>query len=77
MVDKPERTWPDDLQLTLHAKRSDEMVLHSLATRIQVGGWPWTAWDQTKESGPSAEALEIQDPHDFRMNVARSAELLI
>jgi hypothetical protein len=77
MVDKPERTWLDDLQLTLHAKRSDEMVLHSLATRVQVGSWPWIAWDQTEESGPSDKALKIQDPLDFRINVARTTELLI
>src|SRR5580658_9277262 len=34
----------------------------------------WTARDKTKESGPSDEASdeasEIQDPHDFRLNVA-------
>jgi len=33
--------------------------------------------EQNQGFGPSDEVLEIQDPHDFRINVARTTKLLI
>jgi hypothetical protein len=75
IVGKPERAWSDDLKLTQAHQADDEMVLRSPAERIQVYGWLWTASYKTKEPGPSDEALEIQDPSDSRINVARVTKL--